>query len=553
MKWSDIVKRSALRALAALAVLCGSAVAIAAEDPLQAMLAGEFAAQSGDPASAARHYLAAAMVSGDPVLAERAARIALHAGDKVTASRALARWRQLAPDSPALHQASATLALAGPDRAAALAAFRRLLAAPGDEGWQRALQALASHDDTTESTALLGQLVAADALPENPDAWFAFGGLAARMDQDGLSGQLAEAAARRFPKAPRVWLWQAQRQRLAERPDAARKAIEQALELGGSEPGIRLAAAAELDALGDSGAAAAVLAEGPQDADTLLGRVAYLARAERTDALEALYAELAAGAETADDERLFLLGQVAELLKRPAQALQWYERVAGPEKRSEAVLRQAVVLEESDRLDEALARLRELQASDGDDGESIRNAYLLEAELLLRRERAQDAVAAYDRGLGIFEDDPQLLYARALALAELERIGEAEQDLTRLISMDPSNADALNALGYTLADRTDRLQEAREYIQRAYALAPDSAAIIDSLGWVLYRMGEAEAALVHLRRAFELQPDPEIAAHLGEALWVTGAAAEARSVWQQGAELDPDNALLRRTMERLDR
>lgn len=547
---------SGLRAsfLAAWLVLFGASGAAAATDPLEALLSGEFAVQSGDVGDGARHYLAAALGSGDPALAERAARLALHAGDDAAAARALQRWEELVPGSAALAQTQAMLALSRGDQPGALASFERLLATPGEEGWQRALQTLAGHPQAEQAASVLLALVEADRLPAEPDAWFAFGGLAGRLQQDALAARLAQAAATRFPQSPRVWLWQAQRQRIGGDADGARAAIGKALELAeADDTGVRLTAAAELDALGDSAGAAVVLAQGPQNADTLLGRVAYLARAESDTELAALYDELAADAAAADDDRLFLLGQLAELVERHAEALAWYERVGGPGRRSEAVLRQAVALERMDRLDDALARLRELQAGESEDGESVRNAYLLEAELLLGRGQGDAAVAAYTRGLGIFEDDPQLLYARALALAERDRIAEAEQDLARLIEMDPDNADALNALGYTLADRTDRLQEARDYIQRAHALAPESAAIIDSLGWVMYRMGEAEPALVHLRRAFDLQPDPEIAAHLGEVLWTSGDQAQAREVWQQGAMLEPDNALLKRTIERLDR
>lgn len=542
----------------ALALLwCAAATAAAAnrDDSLQSLLSAEFALQGGDATSASRHYLEAARTSADPQVAERAARIALHAGDAAGARKALDRWRVLSPGSAALLQTEAMLALESGDAAAAQPALARLLALPGAEGWQRALQALAGQEGPETAGAVLSGLVEGDQLPAEPDAWFAFGGLARRLGLDDLAGQLAERAAVRFPRAPRVWLWQAQRERMAGDAEAARAAIHKAIELAPDDTGVRLTAAAELDALGDSAAAAGVLAEGPQDPDTLLGRVAYLARGEDTPAMEALYAELAlpgADAAAGDDDRLFLLGQLAELLERPEEALAWYARVGGPERRSQAALREAVALEALDRVDEALARLRELQASDSSDGQSIRDAYLLEAELLLKRDRSEEAVAAYGRGLGIFEDDPQLLYARALSLAELDRVAEAERDLKRLIALEPGNADALNALGYTLADSNQRLAEARGYIEQALALAPDTPAIVDSLGWVLYRLGETEQAKVQLRRAFELQPDPEIAAHLGEVLWTGGDQQGARAVWKQGLELEPDNAVLRSTMQRLD-
>ena len=222
------------------------------------------------------------------------------------------------------------------------------------------------------------------------------------------------------------------------------------------------------------------------------------------------------------------------------------------EYRGEAELRIAVQLEALDRLDDAEDRLREMQASEAEDGQAVRDSYLLQAELLRKHQRAQDAVDTYSRGLLIFEDDPQLLYARALTYESLDQVDKAEADLKRLVELDPEDANALNALGYTLADRTQRFEEALGYIRRALEIEPEAAAMVDSLGWVMYRMGNAKEALVQLRKAFELQPDPEVAAHLGEVLWQSGQREQARAIWQRGLELDPDNVVLKDTMQRLD-
>jgi Flp pilus assembly protein TadD len=110
---------------------------------------------------------------------------------------------------------------------------------------------------------------------------------------------------------------------------------------------------------------------------------------------------------------------------------------------------------------------------------------------------------------------------------------------------------ALNALGYTLADRTHRYQEALELIERARVAEPDNSAIIDSYGWVLYRLGRNEEALVQLRRAWSLTKDPEVAAHVGEVLWVTGQKEEARRFFDEARKLDPDNRALLRAIEKL--
>ena len=146
-------------------------------------------------------------------------------------------------------------------------------------------------------------------------------------------------------------------------------------------------------------------------------------------------------------------------------------------------------------------------------------------------------------------DDNALLYARGLAWERRDRIDRAEADLRKILVTDAENVAALNALGYTLADRTTRYQEALELIDRARVAEPDEAAIIDSYGWVLYRLGRNAEALVELRRAFTLQKDPEIAAHIAEVLWVIGKQDEARKFFEEARKLDPDNRSLQRALE----
>jgi tetratricopeptide (TPR) repeat protein len=517
---------------------------------LQSVLEGEFALQGGDVSSAARAYVAAAEISKDPALAERAAQIGLLAEDLPAAARALARWRELEPEAKGLRTFEARLALQSGDRATATASLRELLGKRGR--WRSAVQALASSGTGPVAREVVADLVQADALPNELDAWLAFGGLAQRLEIPEVGQTLAQRVVQRFPEQPRAWLWQAEEAQRRKDSEAARAAIAKARSLAPLDASTRLAVAAQLDALGDPRAAAEALESGEQDDITLAGRAAYLARAEDSKALEELYLLVAADAKQASPARLFLLGQLAELQEKPRVALEWYERVPEGLQREQAQLRIAVLLDQTDRLDEGLVRLRELQASDSEYGEVLRDAYLLEAELLLRHERNEDALDAYARGLQIFEDDPELLYARALTYERIDRLDGAEADLRRLIEIDPENADALNALGYTLADRTDRYQEALTLIERAIKLKPGTPAIIDSLGWVMYRLGRHEEALKHLRKAFELQRDAEVAAHLGEVLWASGEQDEARSVWRLGREIDPDNRALKQVLERLD-
>jgi len=143
------------------------------------------------------------------------------------------------------------------------------------------------------------------------------------------------------------------------------------------------------------------------------------------------------------------------------------------------------------------------------------------------------------------------LYSRGIFSANVDFVDRAEQDLRAVLAKKPKNADALNALGYTLADQTDRYQEAFELITQAHKLKPDSAAVVDSLGWVHYRLGNLPEALKYLQMALELQNDDEIAAHLGEVLWVSGEKEQAREVWDKAMEDFPDSQILLETLKRL--
>lgn len=530
----------------------------AGEDPLVEAMAGEFAVQAGDFEAAARHYLNAALASDDPALAERATQAAMLAGDAALAQQAIARWAELDPDSRGLLATRAIQAMRADDAEAATDALAALLALPGEGGARVALQVLSGSRDEALAARVLGELVARNALPgDDFQAWLAFAGLAQRWQDPELTTTLVTGAVTRFPDEPRAWLLKAAQLREEGDVVGARTAVERALAAEPGDTGLRIAAAGELERLGDAEAAERVLAEATQDDSIFSTRAAYLARARDhaglaglADEIEASLAGLPAP-ETA--VRRLLLGQISEYLGQFEEAVRWYASVPEGRVWAQAQLRSARAQAARGALEEALELLRGLQLDYDADGEVIRDAYLFEAELYAQAGRDTEALAAYGRGLGIFEDDPLLLYARALAWVEIDRIAAAEADLRRILLFDPDNAAALNALGYTLADRTDRHEEALGYIERALELDPDNPAIIDSMGWVLYRLDRPQEALGHLRRAWTIMPDAEVGAHLGEVLWTLGETEEARRIWSEAGALDPGNDVLESTMERLDR
>jgi len=139
---------------------------------------------------------------------------------------------------------------------------------------------------------------------------------------------------------------------------------------------------------------------------------------------------------------------------------------------------------------------------------------------------------------------PDLLYDRAMVAEKISRLDILEQDLRKLIQIKPDYAHAYNALGYTLADRTNRFDEAQKLLEKALKLSPEDPFIMDSMGWLQHRMGQQEKAAEYLHRAYGIRPDPEIAAHLGEVLWTQGKRDEAKKLWQSALKASPQNEQL---------
>lgn len=524
-----------------------SAATSAALEPL---LTGEFALQAGKLKEAATAYAAAARAAQDKELAARATDIAIVAKEDKLAAESLALWRELGGDGAPLLASQAILALRGGDERAALRDLDRLMLAD-ETGWRRVLGVLSTGSkDPQQAARLLEKLIDGSEMPKDLMAWVAFGLYAQRLDQPKLTERIVGEVVRRFPGNPRVSLLRASQLREDGKKDEARTVLESIAGQAETDPQMRGLIAQEYDALGDLPAAAAILGRGPQDDQTYALRASLLARAEDKPTLTTLYDELRRNAAKPEPGRRLLLGQIAEFLERNDEALDWYRGVPGGPQRWVARLRAANVLHELKRADEAYAALRALQSDASAEDDTRRDAYLLEAALRAEDKNEAGELDAFARGLAAFPDEPEVLYARALSYERRDDVARAEADFRRILVAEPDSVAALNALGYTLADRTTRYQEALELIQRARTAEPDNAAIIDSYGWVLYRLGRNQEALVELRRALTLQKDPEIAAHLAEVLWAVGKKDEARKYFEQARKLDPDNRALKRALEK---
>ena len=244
----------------------------------------------------------------------------------------------------------------------------------------------------------------------------------------------------------------------------------------------------------------------------------------------------------------FYLAQVAEESGNLDLAIERYRALPEGERAWQGQLRIATVMAKQKKVDEARKYLNDLPVVTLEQKVQVRQA---EAQLLREAGDNAGAFAVLTQALDDHPDDPDLLYDTAMVAEKLDKIDVAEARLKRLIELTPENAQALNALGYTLVDRTPRAAEGYALIEKAYKLSPEDPFIQDSMGWALYRMGKLDDAETYLRRAMAGRPDAEIAAHLGEVLWVKGDQTMAREVWQSQLKSTPDNALLIETVRRL--
>lgn len=525
------------------------------KDLMLKLLAAQFALQDDDLAAAAQGYADAAELSADPAISEEATRLALGARQWPLARRALARWQQLVPKDPGIVQARAALALGEQRGDEAYADLAALAERADEQSWRLVAQVLLNAPDKAAAAQLLEKLATPQHLAAKETNWVAMSQLAFKLGDKALAQQLAERAVARFHGAE-SYAWSA---RLAlDRGDkmAAREQYAAALKRDPDSLRLRGGYAALLADSGDNAAAARALERGPQDDATYASRAAYAARAEDKIALSRLFREMQTDKGERSGKRLYLLGQVGEMLGKREDALNWYREIGDSDEHwFDAQMREAVLLDQLGREAEALDFLHQLQAQTGEDSEQLGSAYLLEAELLARKPRPREALAVYARALGVLPDDTRLLYARALLAVDQGDDDSAERDLRRVVELKPDDAEAMNALGYTLADSSPRgspkLREARELIRRAIELKPNEPAIIDSLGWLHYRLGDLDASVKQLRRAYEKQAEPDIAAHLGEVLWVKGERDEARRIWDEGRKKDPKNKVLLETIKRL--
>ncbi len=569
-------------ASAALCVLAWAPVSWAAEPPaspsaLQAqtqvvyeVLAAEISAQQGDLASAVALMLSAAQQAGADPLFRRCIELAMVGRDSAQALHCAQEWGRILPGSSDAHRYTLQLLVSMGRMAQAPTALRRLLqtSSAADRATHLAVlpHYFARVTDKAAAVAVVRQALQPDfsAPGPGPQALSALARMHAWADQPEQALRLLQQAQQLDPRSDEPAL--AALQMGASMAPHATNLVQRRLQ---DRPGVelRMAWVRRLLATEQYEPAATELAsltqDHPQHADAwLLQGSLQMQSRQHTQAQDSLerFLQLASATETpakdhdavptprAVAEARLLLAELAEQRKDYAQSEAQLDAIHSPPHAARVLARRASLAAAQGKTDEALAYLRDMPTPDA---EALRTRYSAQLQLLRGQSRHSEAYALAQEAAQALPQDPAWLYEQALSAEKLGRLDEMEALLRTVIARHPDYHAAYNALGYSLADRNVQLDEAYALIKKAHDMAPKDAAIIDSLGWVEFRRGRLDAALEHLQRAFDTLPDAEIAAHLGEVLWLQGKREQALQVWRKGLQLHGENSTLQETLKRL--
>jgi len=524
------------------------------ENLLYEYLLAEIAVQRGSVALSAQAYVDLAKRTRDPRIARRATEVALFARMNNAAIDAATIWHEADPASTRALEALAGMLVSVGRYDEALPRLKELLASPTGDPASRftLLPRMLANAQDKQAALKLTQNLAAD-YPKVPEANFAVARMAASAGEDRIALDEVRKARQLRPDSESAVLLEAQILQKTS-PDQAAAALAAYLQKYPPAREARLAYARTLVAqkrFTEARSQFEKLITGLPDSTEMAFAVALLSlQLKDYDSAEKyLKGLLNTPYRDKDGVRLYL-GQVAEERKDFPEALKWYGEVGEGEQYVQAQIRYAQVLARQGKLNEARAGLQRAAAKNSQQRIQL---VLAEAQLLRDANQPKAAFDLVGQALDRAPNNPDLLYDYAMLAEKIERVDVLESSLRKLIEIRPENAHAYNALGYSLADRNQRLAEAQELIEKALKLAPDDFFIIDSMGWVLYRRGQLKDSLAYLRRAYAGRPDAEIAAHLGEVLWALGERSEAERVWGDAAKESPDNETLTNTIKRLKR
>lgn len=518
------------------------------------IMTGELAAGRKQPGLAAREFVAALEIVDDADLAQRATSLALAARNEELAMKAARRWQALEPNEVDPREVITRLALNKGDFDEAYEQCAVIVggaAGGADDGFRQVAQILsmAGKEHGADAIKLMQRLTSK--WQQLPEAQQSLAMLALRYEDLPLADFAARQALKLDPSSRDAKLLLAGIRVRQHQYDESAEIIDQLAKSNKDASELRLGYAKLLLETGERERARAqletLIKADPKNADGNFALGVLDANDRNFDEAAKRFEPLLAGARA--PEAAFQLGRIEEQRKNYDKALSYYEMVTTLPQALDAAVRRAAVLSQLGRMKDARTVMVALRERFPQFEERF---WLAEADMLGDAGQPEEALKVYEAAFAEMPDSADLLYGRSLIYERQDKIDLSEKDLRAILKQDPDDARAMNALGYMLVVHTKRLKEARELIAKAHELDPDDAAIMDSLGWVQFKLGDAKAARDVLGQALGKLQDPEIAAHLGEVLWSLGEKDQARTVWNKALASDPEHAVLKETVQRLD-
>jgi Flp pilus assembly protein TadD len=521
------------------------------DDLLYEFLLTEIASQRGQTGLAAQSSLDLARKSRDPRLARRAAQLAVESGQMDAAIAAIKVWQELEPNSTLAMRMSASVLVRGGKLDEARREIIKVLKLEEGHAGQtfvQLYQMLATYPDKAAALKLMREL--AQPYPKVAEAHWAV----AQLAQASGDAKLALDEIRLARSLRPEWDMAASLEALLLQRTSPQQGLELLQHYLSSYPkagDIRLQyARALLDQKQYSQARDEFqrLADADPDNPELAFAVALISlQMNDLRGAETQFKQALSKGKKDQDSVQYYLGQLSEAKNNEEEAIAYYRKVQGGEYLFSAQVRVAYLLGKRGQLDDALRQLHQVQA---DNVQQRVQLVLVEAQLLREANQLTESYQLLQQGLAKLPDNPDLLYGTAMMADKIGKPDVFEQLMRKLIQVRPDYAQAYNALGYSLLERNERIPEAVTLVEKALQLAPDDAAIMDSVGWGYYRTGKLDDSVRMLRRALAGNPDPEIAAHLGEVLWARGDKGEAQKVWQDSLKANPGNAVLQAVMKK---
>ena len=515
------------------------------EEVLYLLMAAELAGQRNQYDLALDAYLQAAKRVDDARIAERAVKIGMFLKDEKRTREALEIWLSKDPDNLPAKKFAVLMAIKNSDRQAAVENLDAIfLEDPaGFEGGM--LEMIKALEKEGRSQFIYDVLEDLNQLhPDQSNLLFLQAVVASVLHDNGLAQQKISQVLELQPDWNKAIIFQAQLAGRSGDMAKAREYLEKAVKQAPDDKQLRKML---LEVLIKTGAYddaiklyQSVLDENPDDGEALFTIALIYMQQNQQDKAEG-YFEKALSKPEWEGQASFYLGRIELGRQNPSKALVWFDRAEAGGYGFEADMAAVSLLLSQKELTEAEARINKM---DGKYPEQHPRILMMKAELYNQWGKYQEAYDVLSLALKDAPDNRDVLYARALIAERLDKLDVLEADLLKILEKNPDDVGALNALGYTLTDRTQRFDDAEKYLQKAIQLQPDEAVIVDSYGWLQFKRGKYDLALEYLKKAYDKQQENEIAAHIAEVLWTIGKEKEARDFFEPIFKKFPDDEYL---------